>query len=120
MRGGKPLPTVVKQIPGTLRRDRVRADEPQPTVPTADAFDTPPAELEGDTVACAEWTRLAPVLRAARQVTEADRPALVAACLEWSRYLRTYRLADRDGLVTVRGSGGIGSSAYAVTAHRSL
>lgn len=51
------------------------------------AFDTPPAVLADTPEAQAEWTRLAPMLRKARQVTEADRAALTALCIEWARYL---------------------------------
>ena len=40
---------------------------------SADTFDLPPIELADDLVAAKEWTRLAPMLRAARQVTVAER-----------------------------------------------
>jgi len=64
----------------------MNGDEPQPA-PVGDTFDTPPAELDDLPVAQAEWRRLAPMLRACRQITEADRAALLALCIEWDRYL---------------------------------
>jgi len=60
-------------------------DEPQ--LPAADArFDVVPIVLRDDAVACSEWQRLAPLLRVARIVTEADRASLIAACQQWSIY----------------------------------
>jgi P27 family predicted phage terminase small subunit len=53
----------------------------------ATSCDTTPSELRGDRRACAEWRRLAPMLRACHQITEADRAALIVLCIEYSRYL---------------------------------
>jgi phage terminase small subunit len=58
----------------------------------------PPPELDGDCVARAEWRRLAPMLMAARLVTVADRQPLIAACLEWSVYVRANRLSRRGDM----------------------
>jgi P27 family predicted phage terminase small subunit len=46
-----------------------------------------------DARAIAEWRRLAPMLRRARQITEADRASLLALCIEWARYLEARDLA---------------------------
>lgn len=86
MRGRKPHPTWRRTLDGNPGKRARNPHEPQPPAP-GDAFDTPPPELDPFPLAQAEWTRIAPMLRRGRQVTEADRAALLALCLEWSRYL---------------------------------
>lgn len=89
-RGPKPKSTVQRRLEGNPGRRPYNDDEPQ--LPTAgDDFDDVPDALAGDAVAIAEWQRLAPLLRQARVVTDADRNALIAACQQWSIY--------RDALV---------------------
>lgn len=78
-------------------------DEPRPPE-LADADDVP-IELEGNAIALAEWQRLMPMLRRCRQITEADRGALLALCLEWSRYLTATRQIATLGLVVKAPSG---------------
>jgi P27 family predicted phage terminase small subunit len=92
-RGRKPRPTAAKLLDGNPGRRPINLAEPLPPEVTT-AFDEPPIELaadpaqpEGLAVARAEWRRLAPMLRRCRQITEADRTALLALCLEWDRYL---------------------------------
>jgi P27 family predicted phage terminase small subunit len=78
-------PTAIRKLEGNPGKRPFNADEPQ--IATADeSFDTVPAVLVADEVAAAEWRRLAPLLREARVVTEADRNALIAACQQWSVY----------------------------------
>ena len=86
MRGRKPRPTEAKRLDGNPGKRALNDHEPQPPAVDAD-FDTPPAVLDGNDVARAEWARLAPMLRRCRQVTQADRAALIALCIEWSRYV---------------------------------
>lgn len=88
MRGRKPKPTAEKALDGNPGKRPINDAEPQPPA-VDDAFDVPPPELAGDDLVAArtEWTRLAPLLRACRQITEADRAALLALCIEWARYL---------------------------------
>lgn len=104
MRGRKPKPTQQKILEGNPGGRALNRAEPEPPGPGAD-FDTPPPELADDPVAAAEWTRLAPMLRRCRQITEADRSALVALCLEWARYLDATRRVRRNGLVVVSPNG---------------
>jgi P27 family predicted phage terminase small subunit len=86
MRGRKPKPTAQKVIAGNPGRRPLPSREPLHA--TADAaFDAPPPELADNPDALAEWAHLAPQLRAARQVTDVDRSALLALCIEWSLYL---------------------------------
>jgi P27 family predicted phage terminase small subunit len=63
----------------SLRRSPVPLDDP--------SFDLAPPLFAEMPAAAAEWTRLAPILRRRRQVTEADRGALMALCVEWDRYI---------------------------------
>jgi P27 family predicted phage terminase small subunit len=84
VRGRKPNPTWKKILDGNPGKRALNADEPE--LPAAAAtFETLPAELTNP-VAIAEWQRLAPILYGARQVTDVDRGALIALCLEWARY----------------------------------
>jgi P27 family predicted phage terminase small subunit len=86
MRGRKPKPSSVRRLDGNPGHRPMNVDEPKPQDVGAD-FDVPPPELADLAGAAAEWRRLAPILRRSRQVTEADRAALLALCLEWDRYL---------------------------------
>jgi P27 family predicted phage terminase small subunit len=92
-RGRKPRPTAARVLDGNPGHRPINVDEPQPPA-VSDAFDTPPPELDDDPAqpgqlqaARAEWARLAPMLRRCRQITEADRGALIALCVEWARYV---------------------------------
>ena len=93
--------------------------EPQPPAPDA-AFDAPPHELAEHVTAAAEWRRLAPMLRQARQVTEADRGALIALCLEWGRYVDATKEVKRLGLVVKAPSGYPMTNPYLSIATRAL
>jgi P27 family predicted phage terminase small subunit len=97
-RGRKPVPTAQKRMRGNPGRRPLNEAEPQHAIPGV-MFDQPPAELTDHAAAVAEWQRLAPLLRRARQVTEADWSALVALCLEWARYLEATKLIKVAGLV---------------------
>jgi P27 family predicted phage terminase small subunit len=86
MRGRKPLSSARKRLDGNPGKRPINNLEPQ--VPSVDAsFDLPPPELFDLPMASAEWSRLAPILRRCRQVTEADRAALLALCIEYDRYM---------------------------------
>jgi P27 family predicted phage terminase small subunit len=104
MRGRKPHPTARKRLDGNPGGRRLNPDEPKPPPPT-EAFDEPPPELATNAIAAAEWRRLAPMLRVVRQVTEADRAALIALCLEWSRYLTAMQKVEQAGMVVQAPSG---------------
>lgn len=86
MKGGRPpKPTAIRKLAGNPSGRAYNLDEPQLPA-AADDFDEVPEPLALDPVAAREWARLAPLLREARVVTEADRNALVAACQQWSIY----------------------------------
>jgi P27 family predicted phage terminase small subunit len=119
MRGRKPKPTDQKILEGNPGGRPLNRDEPKPPAPT-EAFDVPPPELVTDKVAATEWARLAPMLRVARQVTEADRTALVALCLEWSRYLAAIKRVELSGMVVEAPSGYPIQNPYLAIATRAL
>jgi P27 family predicted phage terminase small subunit len=84
-RGPNPHPTALRKLRGNPSKTPFNTEEPElPAAPPS--FDQVPAVLVDDPVAAAEWRRLAPLLREARVVTEADRNALIAACQQWSVY----------------------------------
>lgn len=85
MRGRKPNPTRQRELEGNPGRRPFNDAEPTP--PALSDVETPPPELDDNARAVAEWHRLYPMLRRIRMITEADRTALVALCLEWARYL---------------------------------
>jgi len=102
MRGRKPKPTAVKELEGNPGGRALNEAEPQP--PAFDSQAVPP-ELEDSPAATAEWRRLAPMLQQCRQITEADRAALIALCLEWARYLKATKEVARLGMVIKAPSG---------------
>lgn len=99
MRGRKPKSTAQRRLEGNAGKRGFNRNEPQPPPladPAADQVNgdeapdvdlAPPAELVNIPDALAEWNRLAPMLKRIRQITEADRAALLAVCIEWARYL---------------------------------
>ena len=98
MRGRKPKTTAQRRLEGNPGKRRLNDEEPKPPTPTEE-FDEPPPELAEHATAAAEWRRLAPMLRAVRVITEADRSALVALCMEWGRYLDAMVQVKRSGMV---------------------
>jgi P27 family predicted phage terminase small subunit len=104
MRGRKPQPTRRRVLDGNPGKRALNPNEPTPEPPAA-AFDVPPPELKGQVRAAAEWGRLAPILRRSRQVTEVDRAALIALCIEWGRYLDAQVKLLKSGMVVTTASG---------------
>ena len=79
-REGRRVPTRLKVLRGTARKDRTNPREPKPELATPE----PPAWLNAD--ALAEWKRLVPELEALRILTRVDRDDLAAYCdalAEW-------------------------------------
>jgi P27 family predicted phage terminase small subunit len=104
MRGRKPKPTARKRLDGNPGKRALNDAEPVPQTPDA-TFDDAPIELDDFPGAAAEWRRLAPMLRQARQVSEVDRSAMIALCLEWDRYLSAMVQVKKAGMV-VKAPGG--------------
>jgi P27 family predicted phage terminase small subunit len=104
MRGRKPIPSERRKLEGYASHSHKRNDrEPEP--PLEVVTELPPSELEGHTIAQAEWMRVVPMLRKCRQVTDADRTALIALCLEWQRYLDATAEVKKRGMVVKAPSG---------------
>ena len=72
--------------------------EPHPD-PTPVAFDEAPPDLQGDPVALAEWTRVAPLLRRCGIISQAERMSLLALCQQWSRYLEAHGKVRSMGMI---------------------
>lgn len=104
MRGRKPKPTRQREFEGNPGKRPLKQDEAQPPAP-AETFDEPPEELADNKFAAAEWRRLAPMLRRLRLVTDADRGALIAVCLEWARYIDATKKVALLGMVVKAPSG---------------
>lgn len=115
----KRVPTRTKRLRNTDRKDRAPKRDPLPsTLPLTG--DSMPEELAADPVARAEWQRIAPVLITAKRVSSVDRALLIAACTEWSRYIRATRVPTRGDMTVTRGSGGKGIAPSLAVAHRAL
>jgi P27 family predicted phage terminase small subunit len=128
MRGRKPLPTSVRELTGNAGKRPINDREPAPPAPTPSTFDTAPPELTQPNAkgeisfphGAAEWTRLAPMLRVARQITDADRSALLALCIEWDRYLTATAHVSQIGLVVKTKTGYLMTNPYLSIATRAL
>jgi P27 family predicted phage terminase small subunit len=96
--GRRPQPTALKVLRGNPSKTRLNANEPKPPAVT-DNFDIPPPELDGDAMAIAEWTRVAPLLRMCGLVSQAERTALTALCQQWSQYLEAQTHIRKLGMV---------------------
>lgn len=124
MRGRKPKPTAQRVLEGNPGKRPINEQEPAPPPlhagPLATGDSETPEELAEQPLAIQEWQRLAPMLRACRQITEADRAALIALCLEWGRYLEAHRKVRALGLVVKAPSGYPMTNPYLTIATKAL
>jgi P27 family predicted phage terminase small subunit len=92
-RGPPPLPTAVKKLRGTHRKDRAAPHElaPPPGVPVC------PKRL--DKLAREEWDRIVPQLAELGVLTELDGSALETYCFHWSQAVKYRRLAGKQPMV---------------------
>jgi P27 family predicted phage terminase small subunit len=119
LRGRKPLPSWRRKLEGNPGKRPINADEPQPAT-TPDTWLMVPRELADQPLAAEEWARLAPLLYQARQITDADRSALLAVCLEWARYLDATARVRTSGLVVQTPSGYPMQNPYLAIATKAL
>jgi P27 family predicted phage terminase small subunit len=118
MKGRKPKSTAQRRLDGNPGHRPLNTQEP--VTPALDAsFDTPPDDLTLPR-ARLEWSRLAPVLRKARQVSATDRTALMALCLEWARYLEAMAKVEALGMVVTTPNGYPITNPYLSIAVRAL
>ena len=108
MPGPRRIPTALKVLRGNPGKHRLPVREP--SLPVATPPTAPPPELAKDVIALAEWTRLEPLLRGARLLTEGDRSALVVLCQQWSVYCAAHTHLRQQGVL----------SKYLAVAHRAL
>jgi P27 family predicted phage terminase small subunit len=104
MRGRKPHPSWRRRLEGNPGKRAQNDAEPKLPAP-APGFDTPPVELANNPIATEEWQRVAPMLRQGRQITEADRNALIALCVEWSRYVEAIGKVQQSSMLVRTPSG---------------
>ena len=119
--GRRPTPAPLRPVKGlgprTVRtRYNLTASYPAPPP----SFDAPPEELTGNVDALKEWARLLPILRESGNLSSAERPAIIAACVEWARYLDVVAHVATDGPVATGSKVNLVKSAYAVVAADSL
>jgi P27 family predicted phage terminase small subunit len=119
MRGRKPKPTAQRVLEGNPGKRPLNEDEPRPPLLAPEEV-VVPAELAANTRAAEEWTRLVPMLQKARQITEADRSALVALCTEWARYLDATARVMTSGMIVKSPSGYPMTNPYLPIARQAL
>jgi P27 family predicted phage terminase small subunit len=90
--GPPPLPSSLKKMRGTFRRDRVARNELD--VPEG----TPDMPNWLDKEARAEWQRVVPILQELRVLTLLDRGLLANYCAAWWLCVQATRLYVREGL----------------------
>ncbi len=98
-RGAKPLPTTLKLLRGTLRKDRVNAQEPRVSCAI------PPCPRELSLGAKREWRRIARELAAAGLLARIDRAALALLCEHWARWIEAIQMLQRHGVVVKSANG---------------
>jgi P27 family predicted phage terminase small subunit len=102
--GRRPAPTALKMLRGNPSKTPFNKNEPKPERPTA-SFDIPPAELAGDALACAEWARVAPIVRVCGLISKAESGVLLVLCQQWSRYLEAHAKVQQLGMIVKKPSG---------------
>lgn len=101
-RGAKTIPTHLKIISGTARKDRINEKEPEYAAP---ASLLPPPEL--DKLAAEKWNELAPLLNHAGVLKITDLDCLAAFCRAYSRWRRAEKFVDEKGLVVPAANGSL-------------
>ena len=114
--GRRRMPTNLQVLRG---KQKPRSSEPSPT-PADASFDEPPTELEGDTLARAEWARVAPMLRLCGLISQAERSTLIAVCQQWSIYLEAQGKVRSLGMIVKRPNGVPVTNPYFAIADRAL
>lgn len=91
-RGPKPQPAAVQRVRGSSRRPIVE-DEIRPVAQLGRV--SPPVWLDGEGLEA--WTAKAPLLAAAKLLTEADAIAFARYCRNLGRWLKMQRVLDEQG-----------------------
>src|SRR5689334_10373763 len=93
MRGRKPKPTTLKVLAGNPGHRALNDREP----PAPDDAPEPPDCLDAE--GQAEWHRVTACLRQMGLLTAADRTALMAYCLAYSRWLQAEKQVQKFGTI---------------------
>lgn len=88
---GKPLPTKLKVLRGTARKDRIRKDEPDPTPEIPE----PPEHLNEE--ALKEWHRITKELDKVGLISQLDRTELAMYCQVYSRLIKYEKIVAEKG-----------------------
>lgn len=112
--GGKPKPTILKMLSGTLRKDRANPHEAEPRrrLPSC------PAVLQGE--ARREWHRMGRRLLHAGLLTEIDGPGLMGYCIAYGRLLDAEAKLREYGSVMKIPGGRLAHSPYISIANKAL
>jgi len=111
-RGAKPLPTKLKLIRGTLRKDRANRTE---AVLKTEIPRCPP---ELSRLAKREWRRIAPDLAALGLLAKIDRSALALYCEAYARWIEAIEAIHKYGVVIKSPSGYPVQSPYVAIANK--
>lgn len=114
--GRKPLPTKMKVLRGTARKDRLLPNELSPKVVTL--IPPPPEGLNDD--GQKEWTKITRELIALGVFTKVDDSMLFTYCKEFGKYLHYERELDRVGRLLKAKSGYLMIHPYEPLAQKSL
>jgi P27 family predicted phage terminase small subunit len=95
MKGRKPKPTILKALAGNPGKRQMNAAEPIPPEGLPDC----PEWLDDE--AKAEWFRMAGVLHQMGLLTRADRSALAAYCVAYSRWVSAEAEVKKYGTVVL-------------------
>ena len=93
MKGRKPKPSLLKLLDGTPGKRPVNEREP----PILAGMPEPPEWLDAE--AQNEWVRVVLDLQAMGLLSRADRPALAAYCVAWSRWVEAEAMVKKYGTI---------------------
>lgn len=93
MRGRKPKPTIMKSLEGNPGKRPINDREPTPPAGIPDC----PEFLDDE--AKAEWFRTVPVLKEMGLLSRADRSALAAYCMAYSRWVKAEEQVRKFGTI---------------------
>lgn len=114
MRGGKPIPTVVKLITGNPGRRPLNQQEAQPAVQVP----RPPRLLQGE--ALKEWRRVTKLLQEVGLIAQLDRAVVAAYCQAWARWIECERMLEETGLIVKAPNGYPMYSPYLSAANKAM
>ncbi len=98
---GRPLPTALKSVRGTVRKCRLNENEPKPatTIPATPTFLSDEARQE--------WDRIAPILERNGILTEIDGAALAAYCQTFADWIEATLKVREEGFLTATTNGNV-------------